>query len=260
MSSDRQSDSQLPPQPLNPIAAGRSSGNNVVLIVSLVAVGALVLCGCGLGLLIPAYVEANRRLSCANNLKQIGIALHNYVSIHGEFPPAYSVDENGRPLHSWRTLILPYMEQNSVYTQIDLSKPWDDPVNQRFHSLQISAYSCPTTQIGQRGLTCYQVVVHPQALLIGGESRSLNEVTDGISNTLAVIESSEVDAVPWMAPQDLPLQNYLNSAGRSHHSGGRQLLLGDGAVRFVANSVDENTLNALVTCNGDEPVDPHTLR
>ncbi|MBC8288680.1 MAG: DUF1559 domain-containing protein, partial [Planctomycetes bacterium] len=55
--------------------------------------------------------EASRRSQCKNNLKQIGIALHNYHEDHGAFPPAYTMDANGQPLHSWRTLILLYLAQ-----------------------------------------------------------------------------------------------------------------------------------------------------
>ena len=74
--------------------------------------------------------EAARRSSCSNNLKQIGIALQNYADTYGSLPPAYSVDANGNRLHSWRTLILPFLEANPLYSTIDLSKPWDDPANE----------------------------------------------------------------------------------------------------------------------------------
>ena len=64
-----------------------------------------------------------------NNLKQIALALLNYEQAHHALPPAYTVDAQGRPLHSWRTLILPYLDQESLYQTIDLSKPWNDPAN-----------------------------------------------------------------------------------------------------------------------------------
>lgn len=69
-------------------------------------------------LLRPAHVhshEARRRLQCKYNLKQIGLALHYYHDKYEEFPPAYTVDEHGKPLHSWRTLILPFMDQEPLY-------------------------------------------------------------------------------------------------------------------------------------------------
>src|SRR4051812_3837711 len=52
--------------------------------------------------------EAPRRTKCKNHLKDIALALHNYHDAYGTFPPAYIADQNGRPMHSWRVLILPY--------------------------------------------------------------------------------------------------------------------------------------------------------
>ncbi|HSG73025.1 MAG TPA: DUF1559 domain-containing protein, partial [Planctomycetaceae bacterium] len=85
-----------------------------------------------IALLMPVTRNAGpaaRRWACKNNLKQIGLALHNYHDSFGTFPPAYTVDADGKPLHSWRTLILPFVEQQSLYDSIDLTKPWDDPAN-----------------------------------------------------------------------------------------------------------------------------------
>src|SRR5437016_2000216 len=88
-----------------------------------------------IALLIPATRSsarpAARRAQCVNNLKQIAQALLNYEQAYGALPPAYTVDAKGRPLHSWRTLILPYLEQEPLYRTIDLSKPWNDPANVR---------------------------------------------------------------------------------------------------------------------------------
>lgn len=74
--------------------------------------------------------EAARRVSCLNNLRHIELALHNYHNAHGCFPPAYIVDESGRPMHSWRVL-LPYLEQEALYDQYDFSEPWDGPNNRK---------------------------------------------------------------------------------------------------------------------------------
>jgi type II secretory pathway pseudopilin PulG len=85
-------------------------------------------------MLLPSVRRARpaaRRSQCKNNLKQIGLALYNYEADYHAFPPAYTVDADGKPLHSWRTLILPYLDQQPLYARIDLSKPWDDPANAR---------------------------------------------------------------------------------------------------------------------------------
>src|SRR5579864_1381633 len=73
----------------------------VIIIVVLIA------------LLLPAIRSsgpAARRAQCTNNLKQIALALSNYEQANSALPPAFTVDAEGKPLHSWRTLILPYLE------------------------------------------------------------------------------------------------------------------------------------------------------
>ena len=90
--------------------------------------------GCGLALLVflaPREPPGARalRAQCANNLKQIAMALHNYAADYQALPPAFVADATGKPMHSWRVLILPYLEQQALYAQYNLSEPWDGPNN-----------------------------------------------------------------------------------------------------------------------------------
>ncbi len=182
------------------------SSNNVLLIVALCMIPVLLVCtGVLAGLLLPAVQaarEAARRMQCSNNLRQIGLALHNYEATYKSLPPAYTVDANGQKLHSWRTLILPFIEQKALYDQIDLSKPWNDPVNAPFSKMAIQAYECPSSNLAP-GNTTYQVVVDPASCFPGATSLTFRQIRDGTSNTVAVVESSPADAVPWMEPKDL---------------------------------------------------------
>jgi prepilin-type N-terminal cleavage/methylation domain-containing protein len=109
----------------------------LLLVVAIIAVL--------IALLLPATRSvgpAGRRAQCTSNLKQIAVALHNYEEAHKALPPGYTVDVNGRPLHSWRTLILPYLEQ-ALYRTIDLSKPWNDPANAQALGTSVPVYRCP---------------------------------------------------------------------------------------------------------------------
>src|SRR3954466_12181792 len=86
------------------------------LLVVVAVIGILV------ALLLPATRSsrgAARRSQCVNNLKQVGLALHNYEATYGALPPATTVDASGRPLHSWRTLSLPFLQQEPLYRSID---------------------------------------------------------------------------------------------------------------------------------------------
>ena len=106
------------------------------------------------------------RPHCLNNVKCIGMAIQNYVQDHGALPPAYTVDAKGRRLHSWRTLILPYLDQESLYRAIDLSKPWDDPVNRLAMETVVSVYHCPESK-GPGNTTTYLAVVGENACFRG---------------------------------------------------------------------------------------------
>lgn len=245
-----------------PAPPKQSGGNTGFVIAAIVIGGGFLLLVCGgilAGLLLPAVQaarEAARRMQCQNNMKQIVLAIYNYESVYKSLPPAYTVDATGKPLHSWRTLILPYMEQQALYNSIDLNKPWDDPVNAALNTVRIPSYSCPSTTIAGSELTCYQLIDDRTAMIYGAEFRKLSEVTDGTSNTLLVVESCEADAVPWMKPQDLKPQNYLNPTTRTNHAGGSNTAMGDGSVKFMSSTINPQVFSAMLSRDGGEVVAP----
>jgi prepilin-type processing-associated H-X9-DG protein len=143
------------------------------------------------------------RLSCRSQLKQISAALEQYAEKHGAYPPAYTVDENGNRLHSWRTLLLPYLEEQALYDKLDLTKPWDDPVNAAAFKTIVGVYQCPVASFdSDMNMTTYLAVVSPQSILRGDKSATKAEITDGLDKTVIVIEVPEDKAVLWMSPQD----------------------------------------------------------
>jgi prepilin-type N-terminal cleavage/methylation domain-containing protein len=216
----------------------------VELLVVIAVVGILV------AMLLPARRgarEAARRASCANNLKQIGLALHNYASEYGALPPAYTVDPEGTPLHSWRTLILPFMEQQALYEKIDLGKPWNDPENMEAYDTVISTYECPSADSPPRQTT-YLAVVGDGACFLPTESRTLSEIADH-SAVLMVIDAESSRRVHWMSPQDASEEQLLrlNSASELQHRSGFQGVLVDGSTRFFDAKTDAAILRALIS-------------
>lgn len=199
--------------------------------------------------------EPARRTQCKNNLKLIGLALYNYHDAYGALPPAYTIDSNGRPLHSWRTLILPYVEESFLYNSIDLSKPWNDPANAEAFKTVPEVYRCPSADLPP-GFTNYLAVTGPDACFLRTTSRRLNEITDGTSETLMVVEVAAENSVPWMAPQDADQQIVLSftKGGKLAHTGGTQVALADGSVRFLSENMDPDSLRALTTIAGKEAV------
>lgn len=209
-----------------------------------------------LALLFPPATrsrEATRQVQCKNKLKQIGLALHNYHDVYGSFPPAYTVDADGQPLHSWRTLILPYLDRDDVYESIDLTKRWDDPANATAFETRIPEFECPEDyrdipHTNYLGLVGVHAAFHPN------RPRQLSEFLDGPSKTVMVTDVLLKDAVHWMAPQDISIENFFrHSKDLDHlHEGGFQCLSADGAVHFVNEKIKAEDLRALVTPAGND--------
>lgn len=258
MSNDSNPTHVPPPPQIQPPRS--NTGLIVIIVAAVVAIPVLLACvGVLIGLLLPAVQaarEAARRMECSNNMKQIALALHNYESKYQSFPPVYTTDSNGQPLHSWRTLILPFMEQGAVYSQIDLSLPWDDPANQFLAGTAISEYSCPSAAV-EPTRTTYMAVVHPAGIFSGAQGVKFSQITDGTSNTLLVVETDPSLAVPWYQPQDTDLPTVLSSMASgdsSRHTGGFNVSMADGSVRFLTDEIDGGTLEAIVTKDQGEPV------
>ncbi len=164
-----------------------------------------------ISLLLPAVQqarEAARRTSCRNNLKQLGVALHNYHDQFGAFPPGIiAADENLQEArHSGFTLLLPQLEQTTVWRNYDFNVPWKHPTNRAAIQASLSVLRCPTSdgRLPQHGglqlpVTDYAFSKGNRGWLClrgaGGGMFDINshvsasDVLDGLSNTMAVGEA-----------------------------------------------------------------------
>jgi len=209
--------------------------------------------------------SAALRNSCRNNLRQIGLALEQYVKDHGSYPPAYTVNANGKPLHSWRTLLLPYLEEEALYKKIDLTKPWDDPVNAAAFKTVVRAFECPSATFDtEMQRTTYLAVVSPQSCLRGGKSATKQEITDGLDKTVVVIEVPENKAVLWMSPQDADEATFVDFMRETNappnpehtprwtHQGGiGHLLFADGHIEDLVSTDKTATERRAMITGGD---------
>ena len=205
---------------------------------------------------------ASLSMACSNNMRQLGRALLDYEQRYGEFPPAYTIDANGQRLHSWRTLILPFIDGGGpLYQKLDLSRPWDDPVNDRVRKVSakdfdcLDAFGCPSSKLPQ-GFTTYVAIVAPGSCLQPGKGRKVSEIKDGLDHTIFVCEANLDQAVHWMSPEDISPDMLLqsNEQSKSIHSSRRHALFGDCSVRLLGNYIDAGTLRAHVTIDGGESI------
>jgi hypothetical protein len=192
-------------------------------------------------------------MNCSNNLRQIALAIHNYKSVYQQLPPAYTVDAAGNRLHSWRTLILPFVGEQALYNRIDLSKPWDDPANAVLQRMDVVAFRCPSSKTAP-GMTTYQIIDDPMSAFPGSNSLTFDAITDGLSSTILVFESDEAFAVHWAEPKDQSMTGYL-SAARSSHRSGRNVVMADGSLQFIPNGTDPLILKGYATAQGGETLE-----
>ncbi|MEX0610954.1 MAG: DUF1559 domain-containing protein [Pirellulales bacterium] len=223
----------------------------------------MILAGCLALLLwhIPAEKRPELRSRCANRLRHIGFALQEYHDAYGSFPPAYLADAGGKPMHSWRVLILPYLENRRLYAQYNFNEPWDGP-NNRLLANQISdVFRCPSDNPAKPDETSYVAVVGPRTIWPGAESTVFGDIPDGATKTVLVVEV-ENSGIHWMEPRDLDISALKPAArpGRknpiaSGHPGGPQAVMADASLRTLSKSMRRDTLEAFFTRDGGEPID-----
>ena len=219
--------------------------SNAVLLYVLKSCTFLLVIGVLIALLIlvptPKAYEAAWRAQCTINIKQIELALYNYHDDYGTLPPAYTTDENGKPLHSWRVLILPYIEHGALYDSIRLDEPWDSEYNKQFHSLMPSIYFCPSSESKPRdGFTSYMGVVGPDTISDGTSTTKFDDVTADLSTVIWLVEVHP--STCWMVPIDIPqsvlspdLKFSSESGIGSRHPGGIVVGYMDGSARYTGD-------------------------
>ncbi|MFO0954803.1 MAG: DUF1559 domain-containing protein [Isosphaeraceae bacterium] len=201
--------------------------------------------------------EAAARTQCANNLKQIGLAMHNYHAAHNTFPPRFSAGKDGKPLLSWRVHVLPFLAQKALYDEFHLDEPWDSPHNKALISRMPVTYACPSTNkaLAARGETTYVVPAGAATIFPGATGVKIQDVTDGTSNTVLAVDAGEAAAVVWTKPDDWEVGDAPKAAALfGQHGEGGNVLFGDGSVRFLKKSIKLEVLKHLLTRNGGEAV------
>jgi len=243
--------------------APSSSGNTIIWILLAVfgVLGVMVLI-CGFALILPAVQQARtaaRMATSRNNLKEIGLALHNYYDVHSALPPSAIVDEQGQPRQGWMYSILPQVEEYPLYDRIDSHAAWNDPLNAAASMTRVPVYLNPgiSEEMSADGypLTHYAANSH---LFQPNTSFKFQNVTDGLSNTIMI---GEINAgfPAWAKPDNtrdpaLGLNKGPDTFG-SPFPDGVHFVMGDGAVRFINQEIDPQILKALATPNGREVID-----
>ena len=257
--------SMLPPQeaigkhltPMISTVRRTKSGIEITEHAPLPGVGITQFSPMTVALLLPA-VQSSRttaqRAASMNNMKHIMLAMHNYHDAQKRLPPAYKADKSGKPLLSWRVLILPYLEYDALYNEFHLDEPWDSEHNKQLIAKMPQVYKSPNSQAGE-GKTNYLTVRGKNSVFPGDKGVRMAEITDGTAFTIALVEASDQKAVPWTKPDDFEYgdENPLKFLGGLNPNV-FQAGFADGSVRALPLSIDPEVLKGLFSRDGGEVV------
>ncbi len=300
---------------------GRDAFTLIELLVVIAIIAVLI------ALLLPAVQsarEAARRIQCTNNVKQLGLALHNYHDVHGRFAPgSIQVTTPATYRQPFITSLLPFLEQGNLTSSFNFNVSFQHDANGTTRAARVNAFDCPSDQKvvfvnnggtvtdvkGSYGVNWGQNTYGDQVLAATfglNYGASLAEITDGTSNTFLMAEQIQLpqpagqpvnvidrrgriwsdqpsshqistrngpnSQVPdlgacWPAtdPRKAPCvrrtaqgpTHYM--ASRSKHAGGVNVLLGDGSVRFIKDSISIPTWRALSSIAGGEVISSDSL-
>jgi prepilin-type processing-associated H-X9-DG protein len=214
------------------------------------------------------------------NLKMISLAMHNFHTNHDRFPPAVMYGPDGKPWHSWRVLLLPYLEEAPLYSTYDFSQPWDSPKNKALIAQMPAVYRDPINGDENRSFTNYGALVaanaifapdggkqfDPELLPLGKDGISLRDITDGTSNTLTIAPVEPGRKIPWTKPEDIDAGPAFAGFGQPNGiaapftflgpGGGKAapIAFADGSVRMISASVNPIVLKALFSRAGGEVI------
>ena len=237
----------------------RTATGQITLRRLLLAFGLLTVV---MALLIPMVLRARKeavRMSCSGRMKQLMLALHNYHDTFGDFPPAVTYSPDGKPMHSWRVLITPFLEQSAFFSTYNLNEPWNGPFNQQLSNgkpfpwpakdgsthlniYEPRSFQCPGAPENEPQQTNYVMLVDDRP----GRKNALparpgSHSPDPSSPKSAILVEIRNSKIHWLEPEDISVSDLLvalESGSRSPLVSAHGLFTigcADGSVRMVAN-------------------------
>jgi Protein of unknown function (DUF1559) len=215
------------------------------------------------GYTVPIVREEAKQVACQGRFNQLQFALTNYHATHGHFPPAFVAGPDGKPWHSWRVLILPFMEHTRVYDSYRFDEPWDGPNNRLLaDKIYLPIFQCHSgADYGKTYRTNIVAVVGDGTAFPGSGSTRLSDFQDGGRHTILLAEYGNSD-IHWMEPRDLnagemsfrvndPAAPSISGA----HPAGPAVVFADSMTAYrLRRTLSADTLSALVRTRSEKRV------
>ena len=219
--------------------------------------------------------QSNARKTSKENIKQLAIAIHNYHEAFNRFPPAVIKGPDGKPWHSWRVMILPFIGEIDLYRQYNRNEPWNSPNNKKLLSKMPDIFRNPAYPNQEKFYTNYAAVsgdgtafppntasykkdANGKLTLEYHNKIRFRDIADGTSNTIMFGTVSPDQKIPWMKPDDLPLGKEVSKLG-SKNSFATPFTIGtiphamvvwcDGSTSLLPKSTKTSTLKNMLRRN-----------
>ncbi|MFK8112214.1 MAG: DUF1559 domain-containing protein [Rubripirellula sp.] len=204
-------------------------------------------------MMAPVIVRSAQK-STMSAMKQLGIAIHNYVVTNEHLPPRCFTAADATPLLSWRVALCPFIEQQTLYNAIQLDQSWDSPANAMHTATAIPLYMSAQKATAK---TTLRAPVFPGSLWYGdGPPKKFADVIDGLQNTIALIDAPSAAAIEWTNPKSWILSAEDPMSDVFGERNVVTVLMLDGSARRLKKSEMTNQrLKKMLTIAGQERID-----
>ena len=209
--------------------------------------------------LIKKFQYRHNRTMSMNNASQIARALQNYAATYGMYPPAVVYDADGKAMHSWRVLILRELGEGILYNRYRFDEPWDSIHNSQLFSDCPRVYISPT--VASTGFTSesnYFALTGPNTIF-SGQPVAPADVTDGLDQTLMVVESSNA-LHEWSKPVDVAASGNGPITIGGCYTDGTVAAKANGMSVWIPSNAPPDVTQAFMTIRGGEQVDPDSFK
>jgi hypothetical protein len=203
----------------------------------------------------------------STRLKEILLAMHNYHDTYRSFPPRDAVrDSAGKSSLSWRVYLLPYLDQDALFKEFHLDESWDSPHNKALLEKMPDVFKSESAALSAPGAvppgyTTFLAPVGDDTVFGGTKATKFGDITDGTSNTVALVKVKPELAVPWTAPQDYAFDPTAPASGLMIGPNGRFLAaLADGSVLEIRGAIEPLQLLHLFQKSDGQVIDLDKVR